>query len=454
MEDHSLFPGMESTNPQAGPGASSVEGGAAPRLRCPDRRQMLMTPCEVDALIPEDHEVRTLWAVVERLDLSGFYARIKARGSEPGRSATDPKLLVGLWLYATKEGVGSARQLEALCREHNAYRWLCGGLNVNYHTLSDFRVDHGPALDDVLTKVLASLVDKKLVTVWRICQDGTRVRACAGASSFRRKGRLEKLLEEARVHVGELKKQLEDPAVRGEISAKRRKAQERAVRERQARIEAALEQLPALEKAREKLSKKVASAKEEAKEPRASTTDADARRMRMADGGYRPGYNIQIASDPGSRAIVGVEVTNAGVDTDQGPPMREQVERRTDQGVGEHLMDSGYLKFEEIEKATKDGVTLYVPPKPPRNPEKRKSAYEPRPGDSEEVAAWRARMGSEDGKQIYLQRTATSETINGDLKTFRSLGRILVRGIRKVRCVVLWNVLVYNLMHFGQALLS
>lgn len=429
--------------------------GAA-RLRQPLRCQLTLRPEYLEDVVAEDHPVRVIWEVTGRLDLAAFYTSIRAREGGAGRDATDPRLLVALWLYAATQGIGSARELARLCLEHDAYRWLCGGVSLNHHTLSDFRVSHGPALDALLTQMLAVLLEKKLVEVWRISQDGTRVRACAGAGSFRRRNRLENLLAQAKAHVEELKRQVQEPGEAGELSARRKAARQRAARERQQRLEAAVALLPELEARQKKWSKKVA-AKDKAqklKEPRVSTTDPAVRVMKMADGGFRPAVNVQLACDPSSRAIVGVEVSAQGVDTGLSEPMREQVEKRTGEKVREHLLDGGYLELKEIERAAGLGVDLYVPPKPPRNPAKRATAYEPKASESPEVAAWRRRMGSEEGKAIYKLRGATIETVNADLKTHRGLGPLTVRGLGKVRCAVLWSVLAYNLLHFSASLLG
>ena len=278
-----------------------------------------------------------------------------------------------------------------------------------------------------------------------------RVRASAGASSFRRRETLERLVSEARERVETLKRQLEGPAA-AEWSALKRAAQERAAKERVERIERALATLPQLEAAKEKLSRKIAAAKTKA--VRASTTDAEARVMKMPDGGFRPGYNVQLAADTESRAVVGVEVTNSGVDSGQAEPMRKQVEERSGRAVKEHLYAGGYLRLEDINAAEGAGVKVYAPPKPPRNKEQRASAYEPRRDDSPAVAEWRMRMGSEAGQAVYRLRAATSETVNAELRAYRSLDRMLVRGMAKVRCVALWEALAYNVVHFGRMLMS
>lgn len=408
-----------------------------------------------DELIDGDHPARVVWRVVERLDLSGFYESILAREGCAGRDTTDPRLLVALWLYASIDGVGSARELARLCTDSRAYIWLCGGVSLNHHLLSDFRVGHADALDDLFTQVIASLAHQNLVSVHRISQDGLRVRACCGASSLRRRERLNVLLAEARQHVTQLRAMLDDPEQSGGMGMKKRAAMQRAAREREGRIEQAIAQLPQLQARQQKLSnRKSTKEKTKLREPRASTTDPEARVMKMPDGGFRPALNVQIASDPVSRAIVGIDVINAGVDTGQLEPMRKQVEQRTKQIVHEHLADGGYLRFDDIERASEQDVTLYLPPKPPRDAKKYGDAFTPRSKDSDAVNDWRTRMGTDDAKQIYKQRAATSETINADLKTHRGLTQLTVRGIKKAKCVALWCALAYNLMHLGVALIG
>jgi transposase len=410
-----------------------------------------------DDLVEADHPVRVVWQVVCGLDLGRFYEAIKARDGVGGRDATDPRLLVALWLWAATDGVGSARELARLCVDSRAYQWLCGGVSVNHHTLSDFRVGFGEALDELFTQVIVSLVDKKLVGVHRVSQDGVRVRACAGASSFRRRERLNLLHAQAKAHVAELRKLLDDPEQSAALSCKKKAAMERAAREREQRVAEALAQLPELEARQAKLAKRVSKAdkaKGKLREPRASTTDPDARVMKMPDGGFRPAVNVQLATDTQSRAILGVDVVNAGVDAGQLGPMRKQVEARSGGTVREHLADGGYLTFDDVDAAAAAGVTLYLPPKPPRDPQKNGTQYEPRKSDSPAVKDWRQRMGTGQAGEIYKERAATSETVNADLTAFRGLVQLTVRGLAKARCAALWCALAYNLMHFGRAMLA
>jgi len=444
---------------------SQPEAGAVPevkgevRLRKPERRQMELVPQCTDDLVGPTHAVRTVAAVVAKLDLSGFREPIKAREGVAGRDATDPELLVSLWLYANIRGIGSARELAQQCQESAPFRWLCGGVGVNHRMLSDFRTDHGEALDQLLTQVIASLVDKELVTVSRVSQDGVRVRVSAGSGSFRREERLRKLLADSQKHVEKLRRQVEEPEKLAAEAVKKKAAQRRAAEDRQKRLEQALAQLPELQQRQEAAASRAGQGKYgqkiRAKELRVSTSDPEARVMKMPNGGYNPAFNVQLATDPKSRAIVGVEVSNEGCDSaGLSESMREQVEHRSGRKVEQHLLDGGYLRNQDIERAHAQKVELFVPPKGARKAENRGRELEPKARDSEAVRAWKARMVSEEGQKIYRQRAATSETVNADLRSYRGLTQITVRGLHKARCVALWCALAYNLMHFGAALLK
>jgi transposase/flagellar biosynthesis/type III secretory pathway chaperone len=437
---------------------STLEARAAVRLRTPERRQMAMVVQCPDDLVGAQHPVRLVMAVVEKLDLSRFCEAIKAREGLAGRDATDPRLLVGLWLYASMRGLGSARELARRCEESAPFRWLCGGVTVNHRLLSDFRTDHGDALDELFTQVIASLVDKDVVRVSRISQDGVRVRVSAGASSFRREDRLQDLLQQAKEHVAELRRQVDTPEY-ARLTARQQAARQRAAIEKQHRLEQAIEQLPELKQKQAEAEKRagqgVHGQKIRERQPRVSTTDAEARRMKMPNGGFNPAVNVQLATDTGSRAIVAVAVTNEGVDSvGLSEPMRQQVEQRSGRKVDQHLIDGGYMRKDDIERAHKQRVELFVPPKSAKSPQNRGRELEPKRGDSEAVLAWKQRMASEAGKETYKERAATSETVNADLRTHRGLTPFTVRGLDKIKCVTLWCALAYNIMHFGTVLLS
>lgn len=438
-------------------GGVPQKGGV--RLRKPERRQLAMVVQCADDLVGALHPVRTVMAVVEKLDVSGFCEPIRAREGIAGRDATDPRLLVGLWLYACVRGIGSARELARRCQESAPFRWMCGGVGVNHRLLSEFRTDQADALDELFTQVLVTLVDKDLVRVSRISQDGVRVRVSAGSNSFRREERLQQLLEQAQQQVLELRKQLESPAQSAAVTARQKAARKRAVESRQQRLEQAIAQLPELKKKQAEAAQRAGKGKcgdqIRARQPRVSTTDAATRVMKMANGGYSPAVNVQLATDTESRAILGVAVSNESSDSaGLSEPMRQQVEQRTGGKVEQHLVDGGYLRMEDIVQAHQQGVELFVPPKPARNPQNRGHELEPKPSDSEAIRAWKQRMAGEEGQKIYQQRAATSETVNADLRSYRGLAPLTVRGLNKITCVTLWCALAYNVMHFSKALLS
>ena len=426
------------------------------RLRRPDRSQMSFGLLSPEDLVAEDHPVRVVWRVVQSLDLSAFRAPLRARAGVAGRDATDPALLVALWLWAAVEGEWSARRLAELCGRDATYRWLCGGVTVNHRMLSEFRTGHADALDALFTQVLAALAHKGLVRVERISQDGMKVRAGAGAASFRREPTLLQRQAEAHAHLATLRALYDDAERSAGESSRQRAMRERAAKERAGRLDEAVALVRELQKKQDISGAKMGAGKRRAKQKpvRASTTDPEATRMKMSDGGFRPAYNVQVASDPVSRAVVGVSVSTAGNDYELDGPMREQVGRRTGGAVKEHLVDGGYLKKESVEAAAAEGVALYVPPKPPKDPAKNGDEFTPRPGDGEAMKALRERMGSEAGKEVYKLRASTSETVNADLRCRRGLRELTVRGAKKVTCVVLWSALAYNVMHFAKDLIG
>jgi transposase len=415
---------------------------AAPaRVVTADRQQLEWRPMDLDSQLPLAHRARDLWALVEQLDLTAFYAGIKARGSWAGRDATDPKVLLALWLYATAEGVGSARELERLCTAHVAYRWLRGGVAMNYHTLSTFRTAHGAALDALFTQILAVMMQQGLVRLKRVAQDGTRVRAAAGDGSFRRRARLEDYTAQAAAQLEALRAQLDAPAATPR-SARQRAAQERAVRERQQRVEQALAELAVVERERAQYKP---GAKEPRRAARASTTDPQARTMRMGDSGRRPAYNAQFATDTASDVIVGVAVSQRRTDFAEAVPMVDQIRARLGERPQEYLVDTGYTSAANVKALTAQGVEVYgALPVRKGKPD----PYAVRPRDPAAMRALKERMRSPAGQEIYRARSRASERVHADLKRWRTLAHMVVRGQAKVLCVVLLNALTYNLLRW------
>ena len=433
-ETGSLFPDFVEDTPTAQDIERRLLVAPAPRLRQPVREQVFLRPVSLEELIGDDHQARVVWACVEELDLSALYRRIKAVEGHAGRAATDPKVFLALWLLATLDGVGSARTLERMCRESAAYQWMCGGIGVNYHTLADFRVEHEEVLEELLSQGVAALMAEGLVDLKRVAQDGMRVRASAGSSSFRRGKTLKECLREARRQVRHLREEIEhDPAG---TNRRQQAARERTATERLERVRKALRRLP------EQTAKKKPKEKETA---RASTTDAEATVMKMADGGFRPAYNLQLATDTKTQVIVGVDVSTSGSDQGQMAPMVKQLKERYQRAPHQILVDGGFIKKEDIERvAAPDlGCIVFAPVAKPRV--EGIDPFAPKPEDSKVIAEWRQRMGTEEAKQIYKERAATAECVNA-LARNRGLQRLPVRGRRKVRAVALLFALAHNLL--------
>lgn len=407
------------------------------RVQLPNRHQLEMRSSDLESLIPYDHRVRAVWAFVERINLDALYARIKAVDGGVGRTPIAPEILLSLWLYATIDAVGTARGLARLCEEHDVYRWLCGGVSVNYHTLADFRVSHGKMLDELLTNSVAMLMDVGAVKLTRVAQDGMRVRASAGSKSFRRKGALEQCLEIANERVAQLKAQVDcDPAG---ASRREQAARERAIKERQQKIEQALRRLPKLEAAK---ARQLERSKKKVKEPRVSMTDAQATIMKMPNGGYNAAYNAQFCTDTQSQVIVGVDMLTAGADQGQLTPMLDQIKQRYRRAPQEYLVDGGYVSAQQIEAAEAE-CTVYAPV--PERSNDKLGPHEPHPKDTPGVAAWRARMATEEAKAIYKDRASTAECVNA-LARERGLTRLRVRGLARTKSALLMFALAHNVM--------
>lgn len=457
--------------PESPKPSSACAGPGRPRLREPRRDEVLLRPVDLDALIGESHPARLFWDYVCKANLRELEDAIKSREGRPGHPAASPRLLLALWLYATSEGVGSARALADLCVRHEAYLWLCGGVSVNYHSLSDFRIDNGARLDRLLTEHVAALARAGLIELSAISHDGMRVRASAGAASFRRKPTVEEHLRAARTLVEQLKREIDDApeASRARIRA----ARERAARERAERLAAALAmhediaakaQKPAQTQAAQTQATKEAEAEGDGsspdddgsgpprqtaakkKEPRVSTTDPAARVIKMADGGFRPAYNCQISTAKGTLVIVGVAVSTNSSDRGLLKPALERHAACHGAVPAQCLADGGFGKNDDIEWAARQGVEVFCPP---TNGKAGMDPYAPRDDDGDGVAAWRTRMKSEAGKAIYKERSVT-ECAHAHMR-HRGLHRLTLRGETKVKTQLTLHALTHNIQQ-GEAL--
>ena len=409
-------------------------------MNSPDRSQVDRNPRRIDDLIPRDHKARLVWQLVQELDLSPLYGQIKAVEGHAGRPAVDPQILVALWIYATDEGIASARELERRCYDCDPYKWLRGGVDVNYHTLSDFRTAQPEWLKEQVVTNIAAMRAEGLASLDVLGQDGMRVRASAGNDSFKREETLQQLLEDAEHHWDHLQESFEQET---ELAARQQAAQERSARERVQRLKQALEEVKQVAEARDKRKKGDGAS------ARASTTDPPARRMKMGDGGTRPAYNVEFTTDLNHLVIMGADLINAGSDAGQMEPMVQQIEAEQaplPQG-GEYHVDGGFVTMDDVESMGQRGVTVFAPPKEVEKQQQQgRDPYAPKRGDTPKVAEWRQRMGTAEAQEKYKQR-GKCEWSNAQCRN-RGLYQFLVRGLQKVKSVVLWYVLVHNLFRW------
>jgi len=438
MSDSPLFPDL----PQSEVAAPATMAAGDARVARPDRETLGWEMVDIDQLVAVDHPVRLVAGFVAKLDLGALYDAIRARSHGPGRDAIDPALLLSLWLFATIEGVGSARELARLCTRDLPYRWLCGGVGVNHHALSDFRGQNGALLDKLLTASVTALVADGLVQLEQLAQDGVKVRASAGAASFRRAATLARLHDEVAARVVALREELNSAP---DASARRRaKRAEQAAAEVAERVRQAQERMGDLQRAQAERPKqdRVDPKTGGDKQPRASTTDADARVMRMAAGAFRPAYNVQMTCDPHSLVVVDVGLEDSGADSGQIGPALERVEQRYGRRPSEYLADAGFCDLDDIEAAHAAGTRVVVPSNQAKT--QGDAAYAPRPKDRAGVAAWRARMLDPQSQQTYRSRSH-AECVFAHWRG-RGWQQVLVRGRGKVRCVALLQALAHNMV--------
>jgi transposase len=412
----------------------SEEREAKARIVEANRAQMRMVPVDLETLLPDDHQARAVWAFVTLFDLREFHDRIKSREGTAGRPAIDPQILLALWILATLDGIGSARRISELCRMHFAYQWICGGVNVNYHTLSDFRSLTTDLLNGLLTQSVATLMSQGLVEMKRVAQDGMRVRASAGASSFRTRARLEQWQKLAKEQVESLSKEIQSDGSAG--SKREEAARTRAAEQRAKRIERAVKEMAEAEARKRKNNGKKKT------EARTSVTDPTARVMKMADGGYRPAYNVHFVTDTASKVVVAVEVDNIGTDQHAMVPLADQIKDRYDLTPAQWLADGGCTSLGNVETMNTRNSDVYAPLRPRRQAGKKPT--DAVKTDTDGVRLWRERMMTDEAKAIYRDRGATAELTNARCRA-QGLTHFLVRGVKKALGVALMHAITNNM---------
>jgi len=492
------LPGLETACVEVRP---ATPAPAPPRVKQVDRRQQIWRSVDVEELIEEDHPARAVWALSGQLDLSRFYAPIEAVEGAAGRTAWDPRLLVSLWVYAYSRGISSARELARRCEYEPAFEWLCGLERINHHTLSDFRVVHGPALQELFVQVLGVLSAQSLVSLERVMHDGTKVQALASRDSFKRQATLQEHLAAARQQVESLAAQAPEP------SHRQGAARQRAARERQQRVEQALEQLEQIRQTK--------SSEKEKQEARASLSDAQARNMKQSGGGYAPGYNVQISTEASHKIIVGVGVSQQGNDYGELVGGMQRVEQNLQAKPVQVVADGGFTSRENIQAMAAQGIdfigslpepapaqttphsdlpfpaqafrydaaqdhytcpagqTLRRVREDPRRagvvhysyraqkadcqncplkeqccPQSDKGRGLLRSVEEPQVQAFRQKMHSAEAKEIYRQRSAVAEFPNAWIKAKLGLRQFRLRGLDKVTLEALWACLTYNIQQW------
>jgi transposase len=501
-----MWPGVEPEGAACPPVSVQPEAKGPPRLQPVNRQQMVWRAVDVEQLIGEEHPARAIWELVGKLDLSSFHQAIGAVEGVAGRPALDPQLLISLWIYAYSEGVGSAREISRLCEFDPAYQWLTGLEGVNHHSLSDFRVGHRAALDELFTQVLGLLSAEGLVSLQRVMHDGTKIKACAGADTFRREEKIRAHLEIARQQV----EAMGDPG-NEELSQRVAAARQRAARQKQQRLELAQQELEKLRRSK---------VGQEAKENvRVSETDPEARIMAQSGGGYAPSYNVQISTDAAQRIIVGVGVSQSASDQGQLAPAVDKIEENLERPPEQAVVDGGFTSRETIVEMDRRGVDLigsmadtsvqsagqfdrrgvdaafrpeaftYQPESDtyqcpagkvlsyegkdrsvgltqykyrasatdcaacafkrkccPHNAAKGRMVV--RPEEAPAVAAFRAKMQTEEAKQIYRQRGGVAEFPHAWIKAKIGLRQFQLRGLIKVTIEATWACLTYNIQQW------
>lgn len=474
-----------------------------PRVQAIDRQQGWLRSVVVEEWVEENHPVRAIWELTGQVDLSCYDEAIRAVEGVAGAEAPDPRLLVSLWILAYSQAVSSAREMERRCGYHPADQWLTGMRVINHHTLSDFRTEQGAALEELFVEVLGVLSSEDLVDLERVMHDGMKVKAYAGADSFRREARLQKHLEAAREHVVEMNRLANDEETSAPVVA----ARQRAAREQQQRLELALQEL-----------KKIQALKkgsEEKQQARASRSDPEARIMKQSDGGYAPSYNAQISTDAKQTLIVAAEVSQSGSDYEELVPAEERIEDTGGQAPAALVADGGFTSRANIIEMEQRGVTFigsmgdgqaqsagqlerrgvapefrpeafvydsehntYTCPQGqtlkyesqekrigiihyhyrasaadcqacplksqccPQNAAKGRSIV--RSVEDPVVVAFRQKMETEAAQQAYRQRGTVAEFPNAWIKEKLGLRQFRLRGLAKVRMELLWACLTYN----------
>jgi len=505
IKNPSLFPDENFSPKNEGKKPSSGNTSSNPKLKPVDRSQMIFRTIEIEKLIPQDHDARAIWEFVGGLDLKEYYNDIRSQAGEAGRSASDPRLMISLWIYSFCKGISSAREIARLCDIEPAFQWLTGMTLINHHSLSDFRIDHNEALLKLMVEVLALLSAEGLVTMERVTQDGTKIKANASGKSFRREKTLSEHLKLAQEQV-EAVNELQET---DEGNQRQKRAVERSARERKEKLEKAFSELEEL--------RKIKKTNKEKENARVSTTDPESRVMKQGNGGFSPSYNVQISTDSANGFIVGVAVTQSGNDAQELIPAIDRMEENFGKKPQQMIVDSGYTTKANILEADAKGIDLiasfresvgtenlgwrkederfnvkaffYNPQDdtytcPAKEKMRLRSSRSEightdhlyyaekgtcqnckfqkeccsqntlkgrsisRKEESPEIVAFRKKMETEEAKIIYKTRSPTAEFPNAWIKEKIGLRQFRLRGLMKVNMEAMWACVTHNIQQW------
>ncbi len=418
------------------------------KLKTSCRNQYEFRSFCLDDLIPDDHKARIIWDFVDNMDLSACFMEIMSYQCKPGRSTIDPKILLALWIYTIIDGNSSARKLEELCKNHNVYKWICGGVTVNRTTLAEFRSKDPRKFDELLTRCLAVLIQNDLISDSDFSQDGTRVKASAGNNSYHREDSLKALEAKLTIHIEQLRK--DEKLIPDAYEKKKNARNEQVALEKKKRVQSAIKNLYAARSEKITNSKRNHNAvtEKELEEVRASTTDPEVRRMKMGDSGYRLAYNVQFATGLDSRVIYGVDVVNT-LDPGTAPRLMAQVEERLKNiklgKIKNWIADAAYSSKNEI--ITVAGLFVdcfyFAPPSPRKGVDPKKHQKD----DCEALKKWRDAIGSDQVKDIYKKRCSTAEFSNMHVKN-AALKGFSVRGLIKAKGMAFLHAIVMNVARY------
>jgi transposase len=483
--------------------------GKAVRCKAVERNQLLLRPVDVEKLVGEGHAVRAIWDLVGQLDVEPFYSGISALEGEAGRPVWDPKVLISLWIYAYKDGVSSAREIARLCEYHPAYQWLTGMEVVNYHTLADFRVEHQQALDRLFIEVLGVLSHQGLITLKRVMHDGTKIKASAADKSFRRKATLEAHVEQAQKQVQAMGDPHSEQLSQRVAQARKRALHQKQERLKEALKELEeLNRTRAKELAKAQAKGKQKELRASTTDPQARimlqakgaygpgyniqiSTDAKAKvivalgvSQSSSDAGELEAAVERIESNLGEKpeqmvvdaayptqttieamADKGIDLIGPLRETNKAP--WDSLKRRAvskefypkafsyDAGTDRYTCPAGkFLKF-ETEERQKGWVKRRYRARPSDCrgcpfqarccPGSKKGRSLLRMHKTVQLAAFEAKMQTDQARQIYKERAGVAEFPNAWIKEKFGLRQFRLRGVVKVGLEAMWACLTYNI---------